>query len=130
MRFKHDHDRKMRGRAVNAALVADQAQFYLHQLSLPIEPTDSVKARINRATRRAGLSPRKAVRIWYQHACTIAAHEFLSLREAYTAHICKQERRLAEEISYLRELQSKEKQHELGLTSAEARHDDLAKTQD
>lgn len=115
---------------MNASAVAADAQFMLQQLSLPITPTDSVKARMLRATRRAGLSPRKAVRIWYQHACTIAAHEYLQIKEAYKAHIENQEARLAKELEHLRELQAREQQHELGLADETTHFDAVAKVQD
>lgn len=75
-----------KGNRMTPAAVAADAQFLLHQLSLPIEPTDSIKARMQRAIRASGLSPRKAIRIWYRHACTIAAHEYLSLVAAVNEH--------------------------------------------
>lgn len=81
-----------KGSRMSPDAVAMDAQFLLHQLSLPIEPTDSIKARIQRAIRNSGLSPRKAIRIWYRHACTIAAHEYLQLVSAVNKHASVLER--------------------------------------
>ena len=86
MRVNHNRDRRKENRAVTPDTVAIRSQYLLHQLSLPIEPTDSIKARIHRAIRNSGLSPRKAIRIWYRHACTIAAHEYLTLVSAVNRH--------------------------------------------
>lgn len=85
MRSNRNRDRHKDSRMSPDAIAAD-AQFMLHQLSLPIEPTDTIKARLHRAIRNSGLSPRKAVRIWYRHACTIAAHEYFALVEAINRH--------------------------------------------
>jgi hypothetical protein len=112
---------------MNAASIALDAQHSLYQLALPVEPTDTIKARRERAIRRAGLSPAKGTRIWYGQTCALLAHEYVRLKEAYRRHIESQEARLADELSYLRELQAKDKNYELGLTHEKARHDAVAK---
>lgn len=121
MRFNHDRDRH-KANHMNAAVVAQDAQHMLHQLSMPVEVTDTIKARQQRAIRNSGLSPRKAIRIWYQHACTIAAHEYLQLAERYKNHVRAQEQRLAQELETLRSLiderEMRERQHALALDAA------------
>lgn len=108
---------------MNAAAIALDAQRSLFLLATPVEPTDTIKARRERAIRKAGLSSAKGFRLWYGYTTALLAHEYLGLKEAYRAHIETQETRLEAELAYLRELQAKENQHELGLTTAEARHD-------
>lgn len=108
---------------MNAATVSLEAQQMLYQLALPVDPKDTIKARRERAIRRAGLSPAKGMRLWYAQACSLMAHEYLQIKEAYRAHIETQETRLEAELEYLRQLQAREKQHELGLTIEEARLD-------
>lgn len=68
-----------------SALAAD-AKWMLQQLSLPIEPTDTIKARRERAIRRAGLSSAKGMRLWYGQACSLLADEYVSLVEAVKRH--------------------------------------------
>lgn len=108
---------------MNAATVSLEAQQMLYQLALPVDPKDTIKARRERAIRRAGLSPAKGMRLWYAQACSLMAHEYLQIKEAYRAHIETQETRLEAELEYLRQLQARERQHELGITTEEARHD-------
>ena len=108
---------------MNAATVSLEAQQMLYQLALPVDPKDTIKARRERAIRRAGLSPAKGMRLWYAQACSLMAHEYLQIKEAYRAHIETQETRLEAELEYLRQLQAREKQHELGLFIEEARLD-------
>jgi hypothetical protein len=108
---------------MNAAAIALDAQRSLFLLATPVEPTDTIKARRERAIRRAGLSSAKGTRLWYGQACALLAHEYVQLKEAYRNHITSQKARLAEEIEYLRALQAKENQHELGLPHERARQD-------
>lgn len=91
-----------KGLRMNPAAVASEAQYMLQQLSLPIQPTDTVKARRERAIKRAGVSHAKGIRLWYRQSCTLAAHEFLKLAEAYKAHVITQERLLERELEQLR----------------------------
>jgi hypothetical protein len=111
---------------MNAAAITLDAQRSLFVLATPVEPTDTIKARRERAIRRAGLSPAKGTRIWYGQTCALLAHEYVRLKEAYRNHIMSQKARLADELEYLRELQAKDNQHELGLFGEGARCDDLA----
>ena len=111
---------------MNAASIALDAQRSLFHLATPMEPTDTIKARRERAIRRAGLSPAKGTRLWYGQTCALLAHEYVRLKEAYRKHIETQEARLADELSFLRELQAKEKNYELWLTHAATRLNDLA----
>lgn len=111
---------------MNAAAVTLDAQRMLYQLAMPVDAKDTIKARRERAIRRAGLSPAKGMRLWYAQACSLLAHEYFQIKEAYRAHIEIQEARLSEELHYLRELQARERQHELGLTDAAPRHDSMA----
>lgn len=111
---------------MNAAAIALDAQRSLFILSTPVEPTDTIKARRERAIRRAGLSSAKGTRLWYGQACALLAHEYVQIKEAYRNHIKSQKTRLAEELEYLRELQAKESQHELGLSHEGTRHDTVA----
>lgn len=101
MRYDLQHGSE-KGLRMNPAAVASEAQYMLQQLSLPIQPTDTVKARRERAIRRAGVSHAKGVRLWYRQACTIAAHEFFKLAEAYRLHVIAQERALTRELEQLR----------------------------
>ena len=114
---------------MNAAAVALDARHALFQLALPVEATDTIKARRERAIKRAGLSPAKGTRIWYGQTCALLAHEYVRLKEAYRRHIESQEARLADELSYLRELQAKDRNYELGLTHAAPRNDHMAAVQ-
>jgi hypothetical protein len=97
---------------MNASLVANDARFMLEQLSLPVDPRDSIKARRERAIRRAGISPAKGMRLWYSQTCALLAHEYFQIKEAYRAHVETQEARLAEELNFLRQLQAREQQHD------------------
>lgn len=112
---------------MNADAIALDAQRSLFMLAMPVEPTDTIKARRERAIRRAGLSSAKGTRLWYGQACALLAHEYVQLKEAYRNHIQSQKTRLADELEYLRELQAREHQHELGLSHEGARHDAVAK---
>lgn len=87
---------------MSAGTVTADARWMLEQLSLPVDPRDTIKARRERAIRRAGLSPAKGMRIWYRQTCDIMAHEYLTLVEAYKNHVRKQERLLADELEQLR----------------------------
>lgn len=66
--------------------IAADARWMLQQLSLPIEPTDTIKARRERAIRRAGLSSAKGMRLWYGQTCAVLAEEYLALVEAINRH--------------------------------------------
>jgi hypothetical protein len=110
-----------KAKQMNAATIALDAQHTLYQLALPVDPRDTIKARRERAIRRAGLSPAKGARLWYGQTCALLAHEYVQLKEAYRKHIETQEARLEQELEHLRELQAREKQYELGVTLHETR---------
>lgn len=111
---------------MNAAAISNETQWMLHQLALPIEPTDTIKARRERAIRRAGLSPAKGARLWYGQACAILAEEFFKIANAYRKHVEIQETALAQELETLRALKAAREQrglwndYEMG--GAEASH--------
>lgn len=98
---------------MSPAAVAVEARFMLEQLSFPVDPRDTIKARRERAIRRSGLSPAKGMRLWYSQACSLLAHEFFALREAYKNHVRHQEARLSEELELLKTLRERGRQHEL-----------------
>ena len=106
---------------MSAALVTSDARWMLEQLSLPVDPRDTIKARRERAIRRAGLSPAKGMRLWYRQSCDVLAHEYLTLVEAYKNHVRTQERLLADELEQLRSLRAareiREKQLGLDLST-------------
>ncbi len=108
-------------RAVNAVTVATEAQWMLHQLSLPVAPKDTIKARRERAIRRAGLSHAKGFRVWYGYAAALMAHEYLTICEAFKAHVRSQETLLADELEQLRSLRAarelREQHYELALSA-------------
>lgn len=106
---------------MNASFVANDAHQMLVQLAMPVDPRDTIKARRERAIRRAGISPAKGMRLWYRQTCALLAHEYFQIKEAYRAHIERQGQRLAEELAFLRELQARESQHEFALTGQDAR---------
>jgi hypothetical protein len=56
----------------------------------PWSAGDSVKAGINRASRRLGISPRRAITFWYGRQCAVLAHEADRLR-AWHADWCRRE---------------------------------------
>lgn len=91
---------------MSAATVTSDARWMLEQLSLPVDPRDTIKARRERAIRRAGLSPAKGMRLWYRQSCDVLAHEYLTLVEAYKNHVRTQERLLADELEQLRALRA------------------------
>lgn len=122
MRYKPQQCRE-KAQHMDASAITLDAQRSLFLLATPVEPTDTIKARRERAIKRAGLSSAKGTRLWYGQTCALLAHEYVQLKEAYRNHIQSQKARLAEEIEYLRELQAKENQHELGLSTEGARHD-------
>ena len=95
--------------------VASEARWMLEQLSLPVDPRDSIKARRERAIRRAGLSPAKGMRLWYSQTCSLLAHEFLAICEAYKQHVRTQETRLHEELAILNALKTREAQIDMDL---------------
>lgn len=103
---------------MNAATIATETRWMLHQLCLPIEPTDSIKARRERAIRRAGISRAKGVRLWYGQACSILAEEFFQIAEAYKRLVVNQETRLTEELELLKALKERGKQHDLDLPAS------------
>lgn len=100
---------------MSPAAVASEARWMLEQLSLPVDPRDSIKARRERAIRRAGISPAKGMRLWYSQTCSLLAHEFLAICEAYKGHVRSQETRLHEELEILKALKAQGRQHELDL---------------
>lgn len=88
---------------MSAATVTSEARWMLEQLSLPVDPRDTIKARRERAIRKAGLSPAKGMRLWYRQSCDVLAHEYLTLVEAYRNHVRTQERALERELEQLRD---------------------------
>lgn len=109
-------------RVMNAATVASEAQWMLHHLSLPVDPRDTIKARRERAIRRAGLSHAKGFRLWYGYAAALMAHEYLTICEAFKAHVRTQETLLADELEQLRTLRAarelREQHYEMDLQVA------------
>jgi hypothetical protein len=95
---------------MNAATVCFEAQSMLHQLSMPIDPRDTIKARRERAIRRAGISPAKGFRLWYGYATALMAHEYLMICEAAKAHVRTQEAQLETELEQLRALKAAHEQ--------------------
>ena len=61
--------------------------------ALPVQPTDSVKARIMRASIRLGLQYQRVRSIWYRAALRIEAHE-ADLIRARTAHLGELQHRM------------------------------------
>ena len=124
VRINQIHSRKKAMRVINAATVATEAQWMLHQLSLPVDPRDTIKARRERAIRRAGLSHAKGFRLWYGYASALMAHEYLTICEAFKAHVRTQETLLADELEQLRSLRAarelREQHYEMDL-AADAR---------
>ena len=108
---------------VNAAAVANEAQWMLFQLSLPLDPRDTIKARRERAIRRAGIPPAKGFRLWYGYATALLAHEYLTICEAAKAHVRAQETQLETELAQLRALKAlheqRDRQHEMALALSE-----------
>lgn len=102
---------------MNAATVCLEAQSLLHQLSMPIDPRDTIKARRERAIRRAGISPAKGFRLWYGYATALMAHEYLMICEAAKHHVRAQETQLESELEQLRALRAlheqRTRQHDL-----------------
>lgn len=91
---------------MNAATVCIEAQSMLHQLSMPIDPRDTIKARRERAIRGAGISPAKGFRLWYGYATALLAHEYLMICEAAKNHVRTQESQLETELEQLRALKA------------------------
>ncbi len=110
---QHPQRSLQKGQHVNAALVANDARWMLEQLALPIDPRDTIKARRERAIRRAGISPAKGMGLWYAQACALMAHEYLQLVQAYQAHVVTQEKLLSEELETLRALKMARQQRGL-----------------
>lgn len=123
---QHPQRASEKAQQMNAVTVAADARFMLEQLSLPVDPRDSIKARRERAIRRAGISPAKGMRLWYSQACALMAHEYFQIKEAYRAHIETQETRLADEIEFLRQLQAREKQHDFTFADLSPSHRSMA----
>lgn len=109
---------------MNAAMVCDEAKWMLHQLAMPVDPRDTIKARRERAIRRANLSPAKGFRLWYGYGTALMAHEYLTICEAFKAHVRAQETLLADELEHLRSLrlarEIREKQLALDLQARES----------
>lgn len=103
---QHTQRNGQKTQPMSASFVANDARWMLEQLSLPVDPRDTIKARRERAIRRAGLSPAKGMRLWYRQTCDIMAHEYLTLMEAYKNHVRTQERLLADELETLRTLRA------------------------
>lgn len=105
---------------MSAATVTTDARWMLEQLSLPVDPRDTIKARRERAIRKAGLSPAKGMRLWYRQTVGLMAHEYLALVEAYKNHVRTQERLLADELEQLRALRAAReiREKQLGLDMA------------
>lgn len=109
---------------MSATTIASDARWMLEQLSLPVDPRDTIKARRERAIRKAGLSPAKGMRLWYRQAVGLMAHEYLTLVEAYKKHVRTQERLLADELEQLRALRAAReiREKQLGLDLAAHSH--------
>lgn len=107
---QHSQHVRQKGQHVNAALVATDARWMLEQLALPLDPRDTIKARRERAIRRAGISAAKGMRLWYAQTCALLAHEYLQIKQAYEAHVIAHEVKLAEEIETLRALRAARQQ--------------------
>jgi len=103
---QHPQRHGQKTQPMSATAVSSDARWMLEQLSFPIDARDTIKARRERAIRRAGLSPAKGMRIWYRQTCDILAHEYLTLVEAYKNHVRTQERLLADELEQLRALRA------------------------
>ena len=91
---------------MSATAITADARWMLEQLSLPVDPRDTIKARRERAIRRAGLTPAKGMRLWYRQTVGLMAHEYLTLVEAYKNHVRTQEKTLADELELLRTLRA------------------------
>lgn len=118
MRYNTQHDRQ-KGQQMSPDLVASDARWMLEQLSLPVDPRDTIKARRERAIRRAGISPAKGVRIWYAQTVALMAHEYLAIVGAYKNHVLLLERTLEHDTAKLRALREaremKERQYGLDI---------------
>ena len=106
---------RQKGQRMNAALVANDARWMLEQLAMPFDPRDSIKARRERAIRRAGISPAKGMRLWYNQTCALLAHEYLAIKDAHSRWLDEQEKQLAAEIETLRAVRAARRQGELSL---------------
>lgn len=91
-------------KAQRMSAIAADARWMLQQLSLPIEPTDTIKARRERAIRRAGLSSAKGARLWYGQACSLLADEYFQLVDAVKHHALAHERAAERDREILRQL--------------------------
>lgn len=101
MRFNHQ---RFCEKAQRMSAVASEARWMLQQLALPIEPTDTIKARRERAIRRAGISSAKGARLWYGQACAILADEYFQLVAAVRQHALAQERAAERDRAILQQL--------------------------
>jgi len=75
-----------------AQATAQQAQGWFRALAGPRAWGDSVERGIERAARRAGLSPSQGKRLWYGDLASVPAHVFISLQERYV-ELCEAEAR-------------------------------------
>jgi hypothetical protein len=91
----------------------------------PWAPGDSVKAAINRASRRLSISPRRATTFWYSRPAAILAHEADSLRRWYAQHCDQEAARLVQRLAEIRRRQEafEKREHAQGLVSRFARSD-------
>jgi len=97
--------------------IYDEMSQRVQLASLPSRPSDSVKAKIVRASIRLGLPFQRAKAIWYRAARRIEAHE-ADLIRARTAHLGEIAERMAEIDRLMDRLDTHGTQLELDLGGA------------
>ena len=85
----------MSDRSENSSQIYDEMAQRVQLASMPSRPSDSVKAKIVRASIRLGLPFQRAKSIWYRAARRIEAHE-ADLIRSRTAHLGEIQQRMAE----------------------------------
>lgn len=79
-------------------VIATEMQSIVRAAAEPIQPDDSVKARIRRASRKLGLTYRRTRTFWYAHPCAVRASEADQLRQLELRLLAERQRRLAAEL--------------------------------
>ncbi len=89
------------GDMADAASIAIEMQTIAHRAAEPWAPGDSIKAAIDRASRRTGIGFRRMRTLWYRQTEAISAVEADTLRAWHRHWIASKRDRLAAELQKL-----------------------------
>lgn len=82
--------------------ITSEMQSIVRSASEPVEPRETVGSQILRASRKLGISYRRARTYWYGYAYAVRAHEADAMRRQQLRLLADRERRLSAELALIR----------------------------